>query len=991
MDFIFDKSQRETLYPILIGTTSNNIDEYNKLKNVYSELFDKYLEIKSPITEGFTGDIILREISKNEDVIIVDTNNSDNSFIIDKPYRTRDKIYAPGSLIEVEDILIKEPYQLNFIIKDLDFITLIEIYKNLYNINILKAFNIPRGYIDEIKKLAIPKNPRNLEFFLNLSELEMDMINKLRDEINKICNTKYESNEIIALLNNYILSKYLSSGKINKINDELKNIQDKKKNKEMLIMKKNIEFNKVLEFNKYMRIIKTFDNWPKLKAAIKANKINTIEKLEKILSKKEIQLIRNAKDTMSKNVNCKHNDALRAIYKNNNLIDNIEAYIDHNIKDENKQLICNLCTTPIICTHIYRLLKNDYEDINEIYNEYKMDEPIGTKFYCRYCGVYLYTADYLEYKGFVKYSSIVIDEEETMIKNTTWGILKNLFQDVHFSSKINVELLFNNMNKYIFKEALNFDNLYKISDPETKKANLTLYIYIMGGLFLIRLISLQKEDDISFNVKYKHTKNNNELMNVFYKEIIILKWKSLLSKVSNIKEFIANIAKSVARFRIDDNYYNIANNKLIYDEILNNSDYKIIQNLYFILGIGGNNLNIIDEMFTILGIKKLTDNISTKNMVIPDVKKYIIDFDKIDKASITDKYLDYTAKYISKYFLNSDKYDKDIKYYELYFKRGNTFEITRFKHSTKLRKDLYKWKPIYYVKGKLGFYKWVTEKDGNKIRYKTLVDKDKYVYYDELDEYYKDKKIEEYTNTDKPKNAYILDIKRELVQPSNQEEYKEKINIDALKLLIHDNVNFNLLKHIGNYEGYYFKDISNDNIEYVPILSVADSRINKLHSYIVSFYIYLNMFVNNDNKFNNINKTTSSNSTSIFSSSSQSSSEKSKMDIKTNIKEYIDEFNKIYRVWNPQHIYDWMFEFLIKKLDSLYKSNYNKIKEFYNWYMIYILALEKLFTKVDNNKQNDVEFEGDDDFDFDEDEGEEDPYDDIDYEEDEDADFEPSD
>ena len=195
---------------------------------------------------------------------------------------------------------------------------------------------------------------------------------------------------------------------------------------------------------------------------------------------------------------------------------------------------------------------------------------------------------------------------------------------------------------------------------------------------------------------------------------------------------------------------------------------------------------------------------------------------------------------------------------------------------------------------------------------------------------------------------------------------------------------------IGNYEGYYYKNIVNDDIEYEPPKGIDDPRINRLHSLIVTLYIYLNQFRNNDSKFLTILKTSSVPTTSSRIIQSSSVQDK-KSKLITNISEYLTQYNKIIKEWNPEKILDWLLEYLLTKLDSIYNANFPKIKEFYTWFINYMLNTEKTFTKVDIEKRNNKEFNGDDDFDFDEDGEVDDPYEDIDYEFDEDADFEASD
>jgi len=313
--------------------------------------------------------------------------------------------------------------------------------------------------------------------------------------------------------------------------------------------------------------------------------------------------------------------------------------------------------------------------------------------------------------------------------------------------------------------------------------------------------------------------------------------------------------------------------------------------------------------------------------------------------------------------------------------------VLRANNSTKTRNDLYENKPIYYIKGMLGFYNWSYYLEDGVIKFKAQVAKDETILYSQLaDNPYKDK-IQEYTIRDKPKKSYILKVNRDLIEPMNMEPYDSKISIDALKRLLHSDINFNVFKNIGNHEGLFYKDIVNDNVPHVEISGINSFRLNKVHSYIIILYIYLNLFKNNDAKFLAITKTTSANSSSNII---ESSSSNTKQKLITNIKEYMDEYNKIIKEWNPNKILDWSYEYLVNKLDKIYNSDYPNIQEFYNWFINYMINTERMFTKVDLEKRGDSEFTGDDDFDFDEDNEIEDPYDEIDYEFDEDADFEQS-
>lgn len=1028
MEYIFDKSQREALYPFLIN--SKNEAEDSKMKKTLSEMFDEYLKLKAPLTEGFTDDIILREISKNSESIIVDDSKSKLIFVTDKPYTIQNldgesKVRAQNEVIHVNNILIREPYQLNFKIKDLDLMTLINIYKNLYNINIIKSFhnclrNGKATIVSELKKL--PANIRT-EFYLKLSDLETDKLDKLKNEINRIYNTNYELYEIIFLFDQYLISNFMISDDYKVILNFVNKIEGNKKINDTIRLDSLKKYDDYINYNKYIRILKTLDNWLKIKRKIRDNRINTLDRLKRILTKSELQIVENSYSVINKKIECKHHDVINEIYQNNYIIHDIDKFINHDINDSNKQLICNLCNTSIMCSHVYKIMTNDFKDINEIYYEYKMEEPIGTKFYCKYCGEFLYVADYLEYKGFVKYTSINIDEDETYIKNTTWGILKNLFQDLHFSPKINVELLFNKMNELIFNEAKKFDTFYKIKDPDIRKNNLILYIYIMGGMYAILLISLQKEDNISFNHKYTHTKDVNKLTNIFYNQYITNKWKASLPKISNIKEFITHITRRVSKFNTNENFYNIKNNKLIYDDILNNYDYKILKQYYRLL-YNTNNLDTLDEMYKILGVNQLDETDPIMKIKIPDMSKYILKNVK-DAKTDDDRVKDYYAKYLYKYYISrkdnkkednkiesktdnkkednktekedkkesekenkiENKYDNDIKYYEKYFAKRSAYKRIRAINSTKLRTDIYENKPIYYVKGMVGFYNWVPYVENGKLNYKAQLTKDETITYDKLpDNPYKDK-IKEYTMRDKPKKSYILKVNRELINPTNTEPYKEKISVDSLKRLLHTDINFNLFKNIGNHEGLFYKDLINDNVPEQDIQGIDSFRINKVHSYIVVLYIYLNLFKNNDPKFIVITKTSTPTSSSGIV---KSSSDKKKHKLVTNISEYLNEYNKIIKTWNPNKILDWLYQYLVNKLDDIYQSDFPNVQEFYNWFVNYLLNTEKTFTKVDIEKRGDTEFAGDDDFDFDEDNEIEDPYEEIDYEFDEDAEFEQS-
>ena len=107
-----------------------------------NNMLDDYLRLKVPLTEGFTEDIILREISKHPETVMVTNPKAKLSFVTDTTYKvqTQDadyKIYAPNEVIHVQNIYVEDPFQLDFKIKDLDFVTLIHIYKNLHNINII--------------------------------------------------------------------------------------------------------------------------------------------------------------------------------------------------------------------------------------------------------------------------------------------------------------------------------------------------------------------------------------------------------------------------------------------------------------------------------------------------------------------------------------------------------------------------------------------------------------------------------------------------------------------------------------------------------------------------------------------------------------------------------------------------------------------------------------------------------------------------------------
>jgi len=993
MEYIFDKSQREALYPFLIN--AKNDAEESKMRRTISDMFDVYIKMKAPLTEGFTEDIILREISKNPESTIITDSKAKLSFVTDTPYVTQNqdgvsKIHAQNEVIHVKNITVKDPYQLNFKITDLDLITLINIYKNLYNINIIKSFHecLRNGKTTMVSELKSMPSDLRTEFYLKLSELETDKLNKLRDEINKIYNTNYELYEIIFLFDQYLISNYIISDDYKTISKYLANMASNKHINDTIRLAAMKKYDDYINYNKYIRILKTLDGWLKIKRKIRDNKINTLDRLKRILTKSELQLVENSYSVKTKAVECQHNDTLKAIYDNNYLIHNIDEYIDHNVNDPNKQLICKLCASPIMCSHTYKQMTNDYKDINEIYYEYKMEEPLGTKFYCKYCGAFLYVADYLEYKGFVKYTSINIDEEETYIKNTTWGILKNLFQDLHFSPKVNIDILFEKMNSLIFDEAKKFDTFYKIKDPEIRKSNLILYIYVMGGMYAILLMSLQKEDNISFNHKYTHTKDVNKLTSIFYTQYITTKWKTSLPKVSNIKEFITHITRRVSKFNTNENFYNIKNNKMIYDEILNNHDYRILKTYYRLLH-QTDKYDALDEMFKILGVDKLDESDPIKGIKIPDMSKYILPSPVSAKQnnSIEDMSKDYYAKHLMKYYKGETKYDEDLKYYEDYFKRFVPYKILRSKNSTKTRNDITPNKPIYYIKGMLGFYDWKHYLEDGVIKFKAQLTDKETINYDKLaDNPYKDK-IQEYKIRDKPKKSYVLKVNRDLIKPTNMESYDSKINIDGLKRLLHSDINFNVFKNIGNHEGLFHKDIINDNVPHPDITGINNFRLNKVHSYIVILYIYLNLFKNNDTKFLAITKTTSAKSSSDIV---KSSSANTKHKLVTNINEYIKEYNKIIKDWNPNKILDWLYEYLITKLDKIYNSDYPNIQEFYNWFINYMINTERTFTKVDLEKRNDTEFVGDDDFDFDEDNEIDDPYEEIDYDFDEDADFEQS-
>lgn len=991
MEYIFDKSQRESLYPFLISG-KNDADNY-KLQETLNDILDEYLELKVPLTEGFTEDIILREISKNKESVIVSNPKSKLTFVTDVNYSVKTpsgetKIQAPNEVIHVDRIYINEPYQLDFELKELDFSALIGIYKNLHNINLIKSFYecLRNGRITMIKDLEkVPPGLRT-EFYLKLSELETDKLKKLKDEINKIYKTDYELYEIVFLFDQYLISQAIESDNYKQINNYLVKLDDHKKIIDTLRMESFKQYDDFINYNKYIRILKTLDNWLKIKRRIKDSKINTLARLRTILTKAEISLIESSYSVVTKPNQCKHYDVVSKVYKNNYLVHDLDEFIK---TESNKQLICKLCNAPIICSHAYKLMTNDYKNINDIYTEYKMEEPLGTKFYCKYCGEFLYVAEYLEYKGFVKYTSINIDEEETYIKNVTWGILKNLFTDLHFSPKINTEMLFNKMNNLIFDEAKKFDTFYKISDPETRRSNLVLYIYIMGGMYIILLISLQKEDNISFNHKYEHVRDVNKLTSIFYSHYISNKWKASLPKIGNIKDFILHITKRVSKFNTDETFFNIKNNKLIYDEIICNHDYVILKNYYRIIN-KLDEVNPIDELFKVLGVTKLNESDPIKKIKIPDVSKYILPQTKVHSPKTTDseKRADYYAKYLYKYYKDTNEYDDDLKYYNAYFKYNPIYNLVKTKEGRTLRYDLYTPKPIYWIKGPEGFYTWEPYKDGDKIKYRAKVSKDKYIEFDDLVSGNAGGK--EYTLRDKPKITYQMKVKKDLIQPTNTEEYGEPIIIEALKRLIHEDVNFNLIKNIGRYEGKLYKDIVNDDIEHIPANGINDPRINKLHSFILILYIFLNQFKNNDPKFLFLNKT-SSGVTSSSAGIIQSSSNKKSVKLVTKVSEYLDEYNKIAKIWNPEKILDWLLEYLITKLDKLYNTNYPKIKEFYSWFINYLLNTERTFTKVDKEKRNNKEFNGDDDFDFDEDNEIDDPFDGIDCDFDEDAEFEKSD
>lgn len=994
MEYIFDKSQRESLWPFLISG-KNPADIY-KSQETLNEILDEYLKLKVPITEGFTEDIILREISKNPESIIVNNPKSKLSFVTDTTYKIQNqdgdsKICAPNEVIHVGHIYVNEPYQLDFKIKDLDFLTLIRIYKNLHNIDMIKTFHncLRNGKLSIVKELTKVPNHILNEFYVKLAELEVDKLNTLKDEINKIFKTNYEVFEIIFLFDQQLISDHINSDN-KKLSRYILKLEEDKKMSESIRLESFKKYDDFINYNKYIRVLKTLDNWLKIKRKIKDGRINNLVRLRKILSKAEISLIESSYAAVSKQNECKHFQAVSQVYRNNYLIHNIDEFINHEINDPNKQLICKLCNAPIMCTHAYKTMTNDYKDINEIYTEYKMEEPLGTKFYCKYCGEFLYVADYLEYKGFVKYTSINIDEEETYLKNTTWGILKNLFNDLHFSPKINVELLFNKMNGLIFDEVKKFDTFYKINDPEIRRVNLVLYIYIMGGMYAILLMSLQKEDNISFNHKYEHIRDVNKLTSIFYTQYISNKWKASLPKIGNIKDFITHITKRVSRFNSDENFFNIKNNKLIYDDILGNYDYIILKKYHKVV-LGIDEINPIDEMFKILGVSKLDETDQIKKIKIPDMDKFILSDVRSDKHTREQKLADYNAKYLYKYYKNETSYDDDLKYYEQYFKNARLYDYVKTKDKTTLRYDLHSPKPIYWVKGLLGFYSWTAFRDEDgKLNYKTLFDKDKPITYDMLEDLPDKDKVKEYVLRDPPKKTFKMHINRELVSAMNQEEYDDQINIEALKRKLHEDINFNLLKNVGRYEGIFYKDVVNDNIEHMPATGIDDPRINKLNSYIISLYIQLNLFKNGDQKFAILNKSSgdvvSSSSSKVITSSSSKKNE-----LVYKISEYFNEYNKIIKQWNPQKILDWLFEFLVNKLDAIYNSNVHNAKGFYTWFVNYLLNTEKTFTKVDIEKRNTKEFVGDDDFDFDEDNEVEDPFDDIDYEYDEDAEFESTD
>jgi hypothetical protein len=998
MEYIFDKSQRESLYPFLIS--GKNEADLFKSQETLNDMLDEYLKLKVPLTDGFTEDIILREISKNKESTIVTNPKSKLSFVTDSNYTVQtqegiSKIHAPNEVIHVETVYINEPYQLDFKIKELDFVTLINIYKNLHNINIIKTFNecLRSGKLSITKELEKLPSSLRTEFYIKLSELETDKLKKLRDEINTIFKTNYEIYEIIFLFDQYLISNYIVSDDYNSVSKFIAKLDDNRKINETLRLESFKKYDDFINYNKYIRILKTLDNWLKLKRKIKDSKINTLSRLRKLLTKSEIALIESSYNITTKPNQCQHYNAVSKVYQNNYLIHEVDEFINRNVNDPNKQLICKLCEAPIMCTHAYKIMSNDYKDINEIYNEYKMEEPLGTKFYCKHCGEYLYTADYLEYKGFVKYSSINIDEEETYMKNTTWGILKNLFNDLHFSPKINVELLFNKMNSLIFDEVKKFDTFYRISDPEIRRVTLVLYIYIMGGMYAILLMSLQKEDNISFNHKYEHVKDVNKLTSIFYTQYIANKWKASLPKIGNVKDFISQISKRVARFNSDQNFFNIKNNKLVYDEILCNFDYIVLKK-YYRLVEKLDEYDPLDEMFKILGTTKLDETDPIRKIKIPNMDKYLLKSDTIksDKYTREQKLADYNAKYLYKYYKNDSQYDDDIKYYATYFKVRHVYEYVRTKDKTTLRYDLCTPKPIYWIKGLLGFYKWeLFINDEGKIDYKTEFDKGKYIKFSEIESNPDKDKVKEYLEGSKPRRTITVKIHKDLIIPMNQAEYKDKINIEALKRQLHEDVNFNLFKNIGRHEGKLYKDVVNDNITYEPPKGVDDPRINKLHSYIVTLYIYLNQFKNNDPKFVMINKTSSVPSSSSGNDFIKSSSDRKKTKLITNISEYLNQYDKVIKEWNPEQILDWLLEYLINKLDSLYNSDYPKIREFYTWFVNYLLNTERTFTKVDIEKRNNKEFNGDDDFDFDEDNEVDDPFDEIDYEFDEDAEFETSD
>jgi hypothetical protein len=982
MTYIFDKSQRESLYPFLIS--SKNDADMHKSQETLNDMFDEYLKLKTPLTEGFTEDIILREISKAPEISIVVNPKSKVAFVTDSTYEVKTlsgdtKIHAPNEVIYVQHLYVNDPYKLDFEIKDLDLLTLINVYKNIHNISLIKSFykclhNGKLTLVEELKKL--PSNIRT-EFFLKLSELETDKLNNIKNEINNIYKTDYELYEIIFLLDQYLISNLIESDDYKQISKYMVNLKNEKKLKDILRLDTLNKHNDYINYNKYIRILKTLDDWLKIKQKIKNNKINDLANLRKILNKSEISIIENSYNTVSKTNECRHYDIVSKVYKNNYIIHEIDEFVNKDINDPNKQLICKLCNFPVMCTHAYKLMTNNYKDINEIYNEYKMEEPIGTKFYCKYCGEFLYVADYLEYKGFVKYTSINIDEEEVYIKNTTWGILKNLFGDLHFSPKINVELLFNKMNTIIFNEVKKFDSFYKINDPEMRRNNIVLYIYIMGGMYAILLISLQKEDNISFKHKYEHTKDVNKLTSIFYNNYITVKWKSSLPKVGNIKDFILNISKRVSKFNTDETFYNIKNNKLIYDEIIKNYNYEILKNYYKILN-NINEINPIDEMFKILNTSSLNEKNPIKNIKIPNMDKFLIPSNKIKDVTDIKKYADWYAKYLYKYYKNTSEYNDDLKYYDDYFEYNPIYNLIKTKEGTKLRYDTYENKPIYYIKGVNGFYDWKPYIENGIIIYKALLPDGKYINFNELDN--NPFKITEYTLKDKPKHTSKLIVNKNLIIPTNQQPYENRINIENLKRMLRENINFNLIKYIGKYEGNLYKDIVNDNIINKQAKGIDDPRILKLHSYIIILYIYLNQFKNNDPKFLFINKSVPKTSSGI----NVSTSSKPKTKLKTNLSEYTKQYDKIIKEWNSEHILDWLLEYLITKLYQIYDADYPKIKEFYSWFINYLLNTEKMFTKADIEKRHNKEFKGDDDFDFDDNNEMENPYEDLDYDENED-------